>query len=302
MQETRKQLPGTPPFFVDAGDATPDGVRLRPFAAADLEAAHALSTEQQWPHRLEDWLFALAHGEGVVAERDGRVVGTALRWRWGQQHATLGLVIVAPAVQGRRIGQRLMVALMDDLADCSVLLHATAEGRGLYERQGFKITGEIRQHQGVALPAPLTALGEGERLRPLGRNDAPRLVALDAQASGMPRDAAMHSLLSDAETVVLDRSGEAIGFSVLRRFGRGYVIGPVVAPDIHSARALIGYWCSLYAGKFLRIDVDAASGLAEWLESIGLQRVGLVTAMVRGEVPKRGPQAGGWALINQAMG
>ena len=47
-----------------------------------------------------------------------------------------------------------------------MLLHATSEGRGLYERLGFVRTGEIRQHQGVAQPAPLIALGPGWRLRP----------------------------------------------------------------------------------------------------------------------------------------
>ena len=56
-------------------------VRLRPFRASDLETAHGLSAKLQWPHRLEDWQFALAHGTGIVAEHDGRVVGTALRWR-----------------------------------------------------------------------------------------------------------------------------------------------------------------------------------------------------------------------------
>ena len=48
---------------------------------------------------------------------------------------------------------------------CTALLQATTEGRGLYERLGFVRTGEIRQHQGVAQPAPLIALPE-ERWRP----------------------------------------------------------------------------------------------------------------------------------------
>ena len=93
-----------------------------------------------------------------------------------------------------------------------------------------------------------------------------------------------------------------VGFSVLRRFGRGLVIGPVVAPDVASARALISHWCNLYAGEFMRIDVDAESGMPPWLESLGLKRVGTGTTMVRGKLPPRGPACGGWALITQAMG
>jgi len=284
------------------GRALPDGVSLRRLTAADLEAAQALSREFQWPHRLEDWQFALAHGQGVAAVRDGELVGTAVHWPWGKQCASVGLVVVAARLQGQRVGQHLMHAVMAGLDGRSVLMHATPEGRGLYERMGFAITGEIRQHQGLAAPAQLVALPQDMRLRPLGRNDAKTLIALDAKAAGMPRDAMLRQLLADGETVVLARGGEAVGFSIVRRFGRGHAIGPVVAPDITGAQALIGHWCSHLAGKFLRIDVDAASGLPEWLEAQGLPRVDTVTTMVRGGPLLRGPAMGGWALVNQAMG
>jgi ribosomal protein S18 acetylase RimI-like enzyme len=275
---------------------------LRRFTADDLEAAQALSREFQWPHRLEDWRFGFAYGQGVAAVRDGELVGTAFHWLWGAKHATVGLVMVAPRMQGQRLGQHLMHAVMAGLEDRTVLLHATIEGRGLYERMGFAITGEIRQHQGIATPAQLVALLQDERLRPVGRNDVPTLIALDARAGGMPRDAMLRQLLTEGETVVLARGGEAVGFSIVRRFGRGHAIGPVVAPDLTGAQALIGHWCSRYAGKFLRIDVDAASGLPEWLEAQSLPRVGTVTTMVRGAPLERGPAVDGWALVNQAMG
>jgi GNAT superfamily N-acetyltransferase len=284
------------------GRALPDGVQLRRLTADDLEAAQALSREFQWPHRLEDWRFGMAYGEGVAALRDGELVGTALHWRWGKQHATVGMVMVSPRMQGQRLGQYLMHAVMTGLEDRVVLLHATPEGRGVYERMGFVMTGEVRQHQGVAAPAQLVALPGDMRLRPLGRNDAKTLIALDTRAAGMPREAMLRQLLAEGETVVLARGGEALGFSILRRFGRGHAIGPVVAPDLTSAQALIGHWCSRYAGKFLRIDVDAASGLPEWLEAQDLPRAGSVTTMVRGGPIERGPAFGGWSLVTQALG
>ena len=284
------------------GRALPDGVTLRRLKADDLEAALALSRGFQWPFRLEDWRFSLAHGQGVAALRDGELVGTALRWPWGEQHATVGHVMVSPRIQGQRVGQHLMHAVMAGIEDRAVLLHATAEGRGLYERMGFQTTGEVRQHQGLAAPAKLVALPPGVRLRPLGRNDAKTLVALDARAAGMPRDAMLQQLLAEGDTVVLALGGEAVGFYIVRRFGRGYAIGPVVAPDLPGAQALVGHCCSLYAGKFLRIDVDAASGLPGWLEAQGLPRVDTATTMVRGGAPERGPAFGGWALVTQSMG
>ena len=281
-----------------------DGVVLRPMTADDLAQAHALSEEQRWPHRPADWAQSFAHAEGIVAERDGQIIATAQRWRWGPRHATIGLVIVTPACQGRRIGHRLMSALLDGLDNHTVLLHATAEGRGLYERLGFVRTGEIRQHQGVAQPTPLIALPTGWRLRPAGLNEAADLRRLDAQARGMPRDALIDDLLASADAcVVLDDDGEARGFAMLRRFGRGHAIGPVVAPDAESAKALIAHMAGINAGHFTRIDIDFDSGLAEWLESIGLLRVDAPTTMVRGEPLATPPGAPAlFAIVTQAMG
>lgn len=281
-----------------------DGIALRAMTAADLAAAHALTTDIRWPHRPADWEQAFRHGEGLVAERDGQVVGTGLRWRWGPRHATIGLIVVSPACQGRRIGHRLMTALLEGLEHHTVLLHATADGRGLYERLGFMRIGEVRQHQGIALPTPLIALDTGWRLRPATEADLPELRALDAEARCMPRDALIDELFRDAEaTVVLDHDAHACGFAILRRFGRGYAIGPVVAPSDEGAKALIAHLSGLNAGRFTRIDIDFDSGLAEWLETLGLLRVDAPTTMLRGAppaLPAGGPRL--YAIVMQAFG
>lgn len=280
-----------------------DGIALRAMTATDLPAAQALTEGVRWPHRLPDWEQAFRHAEGVVAERDGRIVGTALRWRWGPRHATVGLIVVAPACQGRRIGHRLMTELLAGLDGCTVLLHATPDGRGLYERLGFVRTGEVRQHQGMALPTPPIALAAGWRLRPATEFDLPALQALDAAARGMPRAALVADLLREAEaTVVLDHDGVARGFAMLRRFGRGHVVGPVVAPDPEGAKALVAHLSGLNAGRFTRIDIDFDSGLAEWLESIGLLRVDAPTTMFLGSAPTPARQVRLFALASQALG
>jgi predicted N-acetyltransferase YhbS len=281
-----------------------DGVTLRAMAPADLAAAHALTAELRWPHRPVDWEQAFRHAEGFVAERDGQIVGTGLRWRWGPRHATVGLIVVAPACQGRRIGHRLMTALLESLDQHTVLLHATAEGRGLYERLGFVRIGEVRQHQGIAQPTPPIALVAGWRLRPATESSLPTLRTLDADARGMPRHALIDELFHDADaTVVLDHDGHAHGFAMLRRFGRGHAIGPVVAPNAEGAKALIAHLSGLNAGRFTRIDIDFDSGLAEWLETLGLLRVDAPTTMLRGAplaTPEGAPRL--YAIVTQALG
>jgi hypothetical protein len=110
------------------------------------------------------------------------------------------------------------------------------------------------------------------------------------------------ALLGSADTVVLDYQAQARGFAMLRRFGRGLAIGPVVAPDADSAKALIAHLVGLNAGKFVRIDIDFDSGLTEWLEGLGLLRVDAPTVMVRGTAPAHVEGVRLYALVNQALG
>jgi GNAT superfamily N-acetyltransferase len=278
-----------------------DATRLRPFEPCDLPAAHAMSSALHWPHRLEDWQFALSLGQGVIAERDGKLLGTALSWQFGPDYATIGLVIVAPELQGQRIGNRMMSALLDRLAPRNVLLHATVAGRGLYERLGFVTTGGIVQHQGMLGTLPTVAGREGDCLRPLADADVEPLIAIDARGAGMPRAELLRRLFAQEKTVVLERGGQLAGFAVLRRYGHGHAVGPVAAPDVDAARLLIADCCHHTEG-FLRVDVDPTSGLPSWLESLGLPRTGGVNIMVRGRVPERGPAHGNWALVTQAIG
>jgi GNAT superfamily N-acetyltransferase len=270
----------------------------------DIEQAHILSAELRWPHRPTDWAQVFAHAEGTVAEQGGRVVGTALRWRWGTEHASVGLIIVSPSCQGRGICRQLMDALMDGLENHTVLLQATEAGRPLYEKLGFKVTGGVRQHQGIAKPTPLIAHPPGWRMRPAGLNELAALQSLDAAARGMPRPALIEDLLASAEAcVVLDHEQTPRGFAMLRRFGRGHVIGPVVAPDVEGAKALIAHLAGQNAGHFTRIDVDATAGLGEWLTAIGLVEVDAPTTMVRGKPlthAEGGPTL--FAITTQAIG
>lgn len=76
-------------------------VSYRNFARGDIAAAHELSLEVGWPHRVQDWEFVHRLGAGYVAQDGGRVVGTMLFWRHDRRSASLGMVIVSPGHQGQ---------------------------------------------------------------------------------------------------------------------------------------------------------------------------------------------------------
>lgn len=274
---------------------------LRPMTGPDIGTATALSREQAWPHREDDWALFLEAGEGIVAEQAGRVLGTVMAWRYGEDFATVGMVIVASDVQGQGLGRKLMEAMLDRLAGRTVVLNATAAGLPLYEKLGFVETGVIHQHQAIA-PGVAVAEGiPGGRVRTMGQSDN-GLGDLYSRASGMDRTALFERLAANAHTVVLTRDHQTVGFAQVRRFGRGWLVGPVVAPDPGGAKALILNGLRTHAGTFCRLDVTGDSGLSEWLEEIGLPRVDSVKTMVRGRSPNPDPGISVCAIAAQALG
>lgn len=275
---------------------------LRAMTADDIHAAAELSFEQQWPHREDDWALFLSLGEGIVAEADGRIVGTIMGWRFGEAYATLGMVIVTNAVQGRGVGRRLMDAMLERLKGRTVMLNATAEGLPLYRKLGFVELGTVCQHQALAPVVPLVELRPAERVRPMGAADAEALAKLYTDAAGMDRGTLLEALWAEGQTVVLSQEHDQAGFAVMRRFGRGWAIAPVIAPDMIGAKALISHWLGTQTGSFCRIDIPEESGLGPWLEELGLPEVGRVTRMALGPAPEAAGAAQVFALAGQALG
>ena len=280
-------------------------ITLRAFTPDDLPAGYALSSAVRWRHRPEDWRFAAQIGEGIVAlDENGEIVGTAFAWLFGERAATLGMFIVKPSHQRRGIGRAMIEHWVRELAPRTLLLHASDAGWPLVERLGFTRMGRIHQHQGAAFQPPLVALPPGERLRPIGANDLPRLVELATRATGLDRSAMLPKLLDVADGIALDRDGTLIGFALFRRFGDGHVIGPVVAPESPGdcrAKALISHWLALHAGMFVRIDTPAALGLSPWLEAVGLPLVDHIEQTVRGKPVSVDDTYQQFALTSQAV-
>lgn len=264
---------------------------IRALQADDLPAAHALSTQLGWPHRLEDYQFMLSQGAGVAVERDGVLAGTGMGWRYGADAAALGMIMVAPALQGQGLGRQIMARVMDSLGERTVRLHATAAGMSLYRSLGFVAGPVVRQFQGV-----VRAGAAPPGVRALTADDAAEVAARDRSASGMDRSALIAALLPHAEGVAL---AAGRGFALWRRFGRGTLIGPVVAPDAASARLLIDAGLAALVGEFVRVDVREASGLGAILTARGLEDAGAVVQMERGAAMTG---AGYFALISQAFG
>jgi GNAT superfamily N-acetyltransferase len=209
------------------------------------------------------------------------------------------MIIVARAAQGRGHGARLMDALLAAAHSCTITLNSTAEGLVLYERRGFARIGDIHQYQGIPTQrheAPPPCL-----VRAMAPSDFNAVARLDRDATGWARRQMLDRLVRAGEGYLLVRDGAPFGYAISRPFGRGHVIGPVVAESPTDARALIEAALARLGRVFVRVDTSATSQLGEWLEGIGLQQVGDATTMVLGtQVPSAGP-ARMFALANQSF-
>ncbi|UHC17253.1 GNAT family N-acetyltransferase [Methylobacterium currus] len=287
----------TNPAEITQTDAAP---RIRPMTEADLAALHGLSVEVRWPHRAEDWRLMLAVGQGLVAcDEAGRVTGSAMWWPFGDGLATIGMVIVSPRQQARGTGRRLMRELFSAAGPRTIRLTATEAGRRLYESEGFRVTGTNTQYQGIADAA---ATVDDKRVRPVVEADWPAIAALDREASGGDRSRMLDALRRAGRIVVLEEHGRIAGYSVCRPFGRGHILGPVVAADAGSAVALASPHVRAQAGAFLRLDTPERDGpLVAFAQACGLAQVDLSVTMTRGQPPATGP-ARIFTLANQALG
>ncbi|MEO7383873.1 MAG: GNAT family N-acetyltransferase [Novosphingobium sp.] len=274
---------------------------MSPLVAGDLAEAKGLSDAFGWPYRLEDWNFAQGLGEGLALRQDDRLIGTGMRWNYGSCFATVGMIIVDDAFQGEGLGSRLVDGLLAGAGDRSVILNATQEGLELYRRRGFVRFSLTCQHQGIAkkMPAP----GAAYRIDHARDADWPAIIELDQVAAGMPRIRLLEALaICGTASVLRGEDGAVNGYAVCREFGRGHVIGPVVAPNSDGAAALIAHAMSDLVGRFIRVNTSAQSGLGSWLEEHGLVQIDTEEAMVRGTLPETSSQARIFALCSNSLG
>jgi hypothetical protein len=135
-------------------------------------------------------------------------------------------------------------------------------------------------------------------LRRLDAGDEAALRALDSQAFGAARDQTMTKLLQLSEGLVAEMQGEIRGFALMRSFGRGAVIGPLVAEEEGTAMMLAAALIQRQEGRFLRLDTPVTSErFSAFLAAAGLGLFDTVTEMYLGRQrrPLEGTQLYGLA-------
>jgi ribosomal protein S18 acetylase RimI-like enzyme len=278
-------------------------IDIRAMTEADLVQAHQLSIGVGWPHRPEDWRLVLEVGHGFVAcDAIGRALGSAMWWPFGEHFATCGMVITSPRLQAQGAGRRLMDTIFEQSGARDLRLNSTRAGYRLYRSLGFEPVGRIFQHQGRAqLSEPPT--GDEIAVRDIVAADRDAITRLDGMAYGADRARVIAALMAQSAGTIVERNGEAVGFALCRRFGRGHVVGPIVAEGDAMAIALTRPHVAAHEGAFLRVDTAQEQGLfGGFLEASGMMIFDSVTTMIRGRNHGAQGAARTFGLVNQALG
>lgn len=266
-------------------------VRLKSFelvaqdiADVDVKLLHALSIAVGWPHRPKDWDFLRRVGKGIVAvDGIGRVFGSAMWFPYGDDFATIGLVITSPRTQAQGGGRWLMDQVFERCGNRHFSLNSTRAAHGLYLSLGFKDEATVYMYQGEVVSTLLAVPALNGELSELTSDRLGEIATLDARAFGMDRQRVLELLAENASIFVLKRNGDIVGYSMKREFGRGHVVGPVVAANADDAIHLTAIHLESLRGRFARVDTREADGpYPDFLLQSGLLVAETVTTMSRG--------------------
>lgn len=244
-----------PSLTVDAFD-----LRMANVADIDLERLQALSISVGWPHRAEDWQFAREVGHGFVAlDEIDRVLASAMWFPHGDEFATIGMVITSPRLQSLGVGEWLMKRVLSASEGRTYRLNATRAALALYRSLGFIGHRTVFQCQGEARRGDQPT--STEPVRRLEAADLEAVTALDERAFGTSRAGLIARLFEQSAGYGLERDGTLVAFALCRPFGRGHVVGPVVAGLDEDAVAVVQPHVDAHDGRFLRLDTHLDEGI-----------------------------------------
>jgi GNAT superfamily N-acetyltransferase len=291
---------------------------IRRLGPDDLQSCADLAVDRGWRPEKRKWGLLLEAAEvfGIDAQ-DGGLAGSVTLARYGAEHASVGMMLVAARYGRQGLGRALMTHLLDAAGGATVTLFATDMGRPLYAKLGFRPVGRSASFVGYFRPGPPAPAGIGTR--PATSADRAAILDIDQAAFGADRSAFVGRLPAFADKILLavtsegsaPRSARAVPGAESRpgiagyaaRWGNGdvKVIGPVIAADEATARCLITDLAAGAPGQ-VRLDLDPdRTGLPSWAEARGLAPRGLNTVMAHGPWDPPGERRRIFAPITVAL-
>ncbi|CCK28941.1 hypothetical protein BN159_4562 [Streptomyces davaonensis JCM 4913] len=258
---------------------------IRRLTLRDLTACADLSENRGWPREEHKWGFLLSAGRGYgIDDPEGGLISACVVTRYGPHErpdlAAIGMVLVAERHARQGIGRHLMRHVVSDLDTIPLTLHATPNGRPLYEELGFKATGRAEM-----LCGRFTPRGAEPRVatRAATAEDLTAILRLDEEVFGSDRTPLITRLPAFADQLrVAEEDGRITGYAAAWPNMDTHVVGPLIAQDTRTAQALISSLAA-HTDRPLRTDIDVRhEELLAWVKERGLASVAFNAVMTYG--------------------
>lgn len=250
--------------------------QLRRMTTADIPDGMRLKRAANWNQQEQDWaLFLRAGQEGcMVAEKDGKVVGTVTSINYAGRFSWIGMLLVDPSSRRLGIGTTLLkeaIRLAEHQG--TIRLDATPQGKLLYDTLGFQDEYLLSRYQlkycnTDMLPEP------APYCRPMTFEDMDKIRDLDTPVFGASRSTILSSLYDMGRNYAwIYHTGDRITGFCLGRPGSNFEqIGPIVSSDQQSAIALLLQALGQCQGKPVIIDVpDEQKAFRSFVEGLGFE-------------------------------
>ncbi|MFF8229417.1 GNAT family N-acetyltransferase [Streptomyces caelestis] len=278
---------------------------IRRLTLRDLAACADLSEDRGWPREEHKWGFLLTAGKGYgIDDPDGGLVSACVVTEYGPQErpslAAIGMVLVAARHARQGVGRRLTRHVVSLMGTTPLTLHATPNGRPLYEELGFKVTGRAEMVCGRFTPSgpqPTVAT------RAATAEDLAVILRFDEQAFGTDRTHIVARLPAFADQLrVAEEDGRIIGYAAAWPNMDTHVVGPLIARDTSVAQALIASLAA-HTDRPLRTDIDVRhTELLAWAKERGLASVAFNSVMSYGITELPGDWSRRFAPVTVAAG
>ncbi len=284
---------------------SPAALPIRRLTLRDLTACADLSENRGWPREEHKWGFLLSSGKGYgIDDPDGGLVAACVVTEYGPQErpglGAIGMVLVAERHARQGIGRRLMRHVVSTMGTTPLTLHATPNGRPLYEELGFKVTGRAEMVRGRftpdGSPSPVTT-------RAATAEDLTGILALDEEVFGADRTPLIIRLPAFADQLrVAEDGGGITGYAAAWPNMETHVVGPLIARDTETAKALIASLAA-HTDRPLRTDIDVRhEELLTWVKQRGLASIAFNSVMTYGTAELPGDWTRRFAPLTVAAG
>ncbi len=278
---------------------------IRRLTRRDLKVCADLSEDRGWPREEHKWSFLLTAGTGYgIDDPQGGLVAACAVTEYGPQErpelGAVGMVLVAERHARQGVGRRLMQHVMSTMGTTPLTLHATPNGLPLYEELGFKVTGRAEMLRGSFMPG-----GPEPRVatRPATGEDLTKILRIDAEVFGADRTHIITRLPAFADQVrVAEEDGRIIGYAAAWPNMNTHVVGPLIARDTETAKALIASLAT-HTDRPLRTDIDVRhEELVMWAKERGMASVAFNAVMTYGVAELPGDWRRRFAPLTVAAG